>query len=354
MDVHNRHRRRARQGLAVTATVLALAATSAGCDRVSASPAANTKTPTIGYTVYGMSSFITLGQKGVNAEAKALGAKILWRSANNDVNTQAAQIQSFIEQKVNAIVVAAVDATTLAPQIKSAESAGIPVFGVNLSLTEPAASELKSYVGPDDVGAGAQEAKYLAQALGGHGNVVAMQGPIDSSAELDRTKGINQELAKYPGIHLLAIQPANWDRNQAYTLMQNWLSRYGGKLNGVVSENDDMAIGAIRALDAAGRTNVKVVGIDGIQDGMTAVRAGQEYESNLQDAPLELGESLAIAVRYLRGQKVPKEALLEMPPLTKATVGKYNSQMYGNFGNFLGGLPALISKDLDSGTYAAQ
>ena len=341
-----------------SAIVLALVLSgTAGCSRFSSSSAthtADTKNPTIGVTVYNMSSFITLGQQGVNTEAKSLGAKVLWRSANNDVNTQASQIEAFIHQKVDAILVAAVNASTLSPQIDEADKAGIPVFAVNLQLDQPAAGKLKSYVGPDDVGAGAQEAKYLADALGGKGSVVIMQGPIGSSAEIDRTKGINQELAKYPGIHVLATQPANWDRNQAYTLTQNWLSSYGTRINGVVSENDDMAIGALRALTAAGRGEVKVVGIDGIQDGMKAVQSGQLYESNLQNAPLELGTGVAVAVRYLRGETVPQNALLEMPPLTKATIDKYYQQMYADPAQFLAGLPKQIDANLASGHYADQ
>lgn len=338
-----------------SAVILTLALSgTAACSRLSGTHAASKKNPTIGVTVYNMSSFITLGQQGVNTEAKALGATVLWRSANNDVNTQASQIESFIHQGVSAIMVAAVDASTLSPQIAEAKQAGIPVFAVNLALNKPAADELKSYVGPDDVSAGAQEAKALADALGGNGSVVVMQGPIGSSAEIDRTQGIKDELAKYPGIRVLSVQPANWDRNQSYTLMQNWMSSFGTKIDGVVSENDDMAIGAIRALSAAGRTGVKVVGTDGIQDGMKAVQAGQLYESNLQDAPLELGMGLAVAVKYLHGEQVPSKVLLKMPSMTADTVGKYFQQMYGAPDQFLSGLPALIEANLKSGDYANQ
>jgi len=338
----------------VMAIGLALLGT-AGCGRLSSTASKNTKNPTIGVTVYDMTSFITLGKQGVDTEAKSLGANVLWRSANNDVNTQDSQIQSFINQKVDAIVVAAVNASTLGPQLQAAQQAGIPVFGVNLALNEPAFSQLKAYVGPDDVAAGSQEAKYLAQGIGGQGGVVIMQGPIGSSAEIDRTKGINQELSAHPGLKALATQPANWDRKKAHDLMANLLSSFGSQINGVIAENDDMAIGAIQALTETGKlASVKVVGIDGIQDGMKAVQGGQEYESNLQDAPLELGMGLVVAVKSLRGEAVPQKALLKMPPLTKDTVTKYYDQMYGDTNAFLQGLPALIDANLASGDYAKQ
>ncbi|HEY1973772.1 MAG TPA: substrate-binding domain-containing protein [Pseudonocardia sp.] len=346
---------RIRRLLAAAALAVAVPAATAGCgDRLSTTHVPNLAHPTIGYSVYDMTSFITLGQQGVETEAAALGAKVLWRSANNDVNQQASQIQSLVNQKVDAIVLAAVDAATLAPQIKQAKQRGIPVFGVNTALTEPGAGELDGYVGPDDVGAGSAETKLLAEALGGHGNVVVMQGPLANSAEIDRTTGIQRELARQPGLKVLSTQPADWDRTKAYTLMQNWLSAYGAQVNGVIAENDDMAIGASRALAAVNRTDVKVVGIDGIQDGMSAVRSGQLHASLLQNAPLELGIGLAAAVKSLRGQPVPKKALCQMPPLTRTTVNRYYDQLYGNPKEFLTQLPTLIERNLAPGNYANQ
>ncbi|MCB8876171.1 substrate-binding domain-containing protein [Acidisoma silvae] len=321
-----------------------------------AAPAfADAKNPVIGFTVYDMSSFISLGKRGVEAVAKANNATLLWNSAGMDVNAQISQFQQFINRKVDAIVVAPVNSATLTPQIKAAKEAGIAVIVTNLTASPDATPYLTSYVGPDDVMAGANEAKHMMTALGSKGNVVVLQGPLGQSGEIDRTKGIKQVLAQNPNVTVLAIQPGNWARNQAYSITQDWLSRYGSKIDGIIAENDDMAIGAIQALKEKGLAGkIPVTGTDGIKDGMRAVRDGTELESNLQDGPLELGMAEQVAINHVQGKPVPATAMFIMPELTKANVDHYYTQMYGDFNGFLKTLPALINANLASGNYGNQ
>ncbi|MCQ8241583.1 substrate-binding domain-containing protein [Rhizosaccharibacter radicis] len=339
---------RIRQLLAGAAAIAGLA--------VAAAPArADAQHPVIGFTAYDMSSFISLGKRGAEAVASANGAKLLWNSAGMDVNQQISQFQQFINQKVDAIVVAPVNSATLTPQIKAAKDAGIPVIVTNLTASADATPFIVSYVGPDDVKAGEQEAQHLVDAIHGKGSVVILQGPLGQSGEIDRTKGIKNVLAKNPDVKVLAMQPGNWARNKAYGIMQDWLSRYGSKIDGIISENDDMAIGAIQALkekNLAGK--IPVSGVDGIKDGMRAVRDGNLLETNLQDGPLELGMAVQVAVNQVKGKPVPKEAMFVMPEITKDNVGHYYDQMYGDFSGFLKQLPALINKNLESGHYAEQ
>lgn len=309
--------------------------------------------PVIGFTVYNMTSWVSWGKEGAEAMAKADGATLRWVSANQDVNTQISQIQQFINEKVDVIIVAAVNSSTLGPEIKAATDAGIPVVATNLSIDGPEQKDLVSYIGPNDVGAGERSAEAVVHALHGKGNVVVLQGPIGQSAEIDRTQGIKTVLAKNPGIHLLAIQPANWDRTQAYNIMQDWLSRYGTQIDGVISENDDMAIGAIRAMKMKG-ISLPVAGTDGIKDGMRAVKNGTEIETNLQDAALELGEAVQVAVDHLQGKPVPQVGLLDMPSITKTNVDHYYDQLYTDPAKFLAALPALVRKDVADGNYAYQ
>ncbi|MGI4745788.1 MAG: substrate-binding domain-containing protein [Janthinobacterium lividum] len=322
----------------------------------SAAPALADKAhPVIGYTVYDMSSFISLGKGGAEAIAKANGATVLWNSGHMDVNAQISQIQQFINQKVDAIIIAPVNSSTLGPQVEAAKAAGIPVVIVNLTATDSVMKNAVSYVGPDDVKAGEQEAQHLVDAIGHKGNIVIIQGPLGQSGEIDRTKGIKNILAKYPDVKLLAMQPGNWARNQAYSVMQDWLSRYGTQINGVVSENDDMAIGAIQAMREKGLAGkIPITAVDGIKDGMRAVRDGTLLETNLQDGPLELGMAVQVAVDHINGKDVPKVAMFVMPEITKANVAHYYDQLYGNPAKFTTELPALIKKNLASGNYAEQ
>ncbi len=330
------------------ATVLGLAA--------AARPALADKAhPVIGFTVYDMSSFISLGKSGVQTVADADGAKLLWNSAHMDVNSQISQIQQFINQKVDAIVIAAVNSSTLGPQVEAAKAAGIPVIITNLTVSDAVMKNAVSYVGPDDVKAGENEAIHVMDAIGHKGGVVVLQGPLGQSGEIDRTKGIKNILAKNPEVKLLAIQPANWKRTEAYSVAQDFLSRYGSQISGFIPENDDMAIGAIQALREKGLAGkIPVVGTDGIKDGMRAVRAGTELETNLQDALLELGMAMQVAVDQVQGRPVPKLAMFIMPQITKDNVGHYYDQMYVHPDKFTKDLPALIKKNLAAGTYADQ
>ena len=157
---------------------------------------ANKDTTRIGVSVYDMSSFITAGKEGMEAYAKANNIELVWNSANLDVSTQANQVDSMVNQGVDAIIVVPIQADSLGPQVTTAKSKGIPLVAVNAALNNP---DVAASVQPDDVAAGAQEMQMMADHLGGKGNIVVLQGPLGQSGEIDRTKGIKQVLAKYPG-----------------------------------------------------------------------------------------------------------------------------------------------------------
>ena len=300
----------------------------------------------VGVTVYDMSSFITQGQEGMQAYAKDNNIELLWNSANGDVATQANQVDQLINQKVDAIIIVPVQADSLAPQMASAKAAKIPVIAVNTALADTGA--LTSSVLPDDVAAGAQEMQMMADKLGGKGNIVVLQGPLGSSPELDRTKGIKDTLAKYPDIKILAMDTANWKRDEAVNKMKNWLSSFGDQINGIVSENDDMGFGAVQALSEAGKS-IPVVGIDGIQDGLEAVKDGKFIGTSLQHGRVEMAEGLAVAQQAAKGEQVEKTYTYKMPPVTPDNVEQYYKNVVSDKDAFLKGLPALVAQNLASG-----
>lgn len=214
-------------------------------------PTANKKEGglTIGVSVYDMSSFITAGKEGMDAYAKANNITLLWNSASLDVNTQATQLDQFINQKVDAIVVVPVQADSLAPQVNAAVAAGIPVIPVNAALNN---KKVAGNVQPDDVAAGEKEAQMMVDKLGSKGNVVILQGPLGQSGEINRQKGIENVLAKNPGIKVLAKDTANWKRDEAVNKVKNWISAFGADINGVIAQNDDMGLGALAAFKETG------------------------------------------------------------------------------------------------------
>lgn len=342
--------RRAVVGVAISAALI-LGACGAGDKTPPSNTEAKDGKPRIGVTVYDMSSFISQGQEGMQSLGATENVELLWNSANNDVATQANQIDQLINQKVDAIIIVPVQADSLGPQMEAAKKANIPVIAVNTALTD--SSALASAVLPDDVKAGEQEMEMMAKKLNGTGNIVILQGPLASSPELDRTKGIENVLAKYPNIKVLAKDTANWKRDEAVNKMKNWLSAFGDEINGVVSENDDMGLGAAQALKEA-KKSIPVVGIDGIQDGLAAVKSGDFIGTSLQHGRVEMATGLAVALKVVKGEKVDKSYTYVMPPITSENVDKFTEHVVTQKDAFLKTLPELIKKNLASGDIANE
>ncbi|WP_405910900.1 MULTISPECIES: substrate-binding domain-containing protein [unclassified Streptomyces] len=306
----------------------------------------------VGVTVYDMSSFIAQGKEGMEAYAKAHNIELVWNSAGGDVSTQANQVEQLVNSGVDALVIVPVEANSLAPQMAEAKAKNIPVVAVNTTLTS--SSALTATVLPDDVKAGEQEMQMMADKLGGKGNIAVLQGPLGSSPELDRTRGINNVLKKYPGIKVLAKDTANWKRDQAVDKVKNWMSSFGEDLDGIVSENDDMGLGAVQALKEGGAKKIPVVGIDGIEDGLRAVQSGDFIGSSLQHGRVELAEGLAVAQRVAEDKPVRKQYSYVMPPITKSSVATYLDHVVTDKDAFLKRLPALVDANLQSGNLANE
>lgn len=265
----------------------------------------------IGITVYFMSEFITLMVEGIELEAADQNVEVIILDANNDVNKQIGQVENLIAQQVDALLVAAVDKDGIVPVITMAEEAGIPFVAVNMEID----TDLPYYYyGPDDVQAGELEAQAAIDKMGNKGGVVVLQGPIGTSAEINRTQGINNILEQNPEVKLLAIQPADWSREKALNITERWLEAFKGQINVVIAENDEMALGAIQAIEAKGLQNdITVVGVDAIKDACVYIRDGRMHATVLQDAEEEGRIGLRMAVMLARGEVVePAKQLLEM------------------------------------------
>lgn len=194
----------------------------------------------------------------------------------------------------------------------------------------------------------------MADHLGGKGNIVILQGPLGQSGELDRTKGINNVLAKYPDIKVLAKDTANWKRDEAVNKMKNWISGFGPQINAVVSENDDMGLGALQALKESGRTDVPIVGIDGIEDGLNAVKSGEFIGTSLQNGTVELSAGLAVANALAKKEQVNTKPVYVMPAITKDNVDVAIEHVVTDRQKFLDGLSELTAQNLKSGDIAYE
>lgn len=282
---------------------------------------------TIGCTVYYMSEFVTLMKNGIESEAKKQNADLVFLDANNDVNKQLSQIENLIAQKVDVLLVAAVDSDAIVPALDKAKSANIPLVGLNMLINT---KDEYYYAGPDDVKAGELEMQAAIDKIGGKGNILILEGPIGVSAQTQRLEGNHNILKKYPDVKVLAEKTANWSRAEALSLTENWLQTFGGKINAIVAHNDEMALGAIQALDAKGlKDKIPVTGVDAIKDACVSIKNGEQNMTVYQDAGLEGSLGVQIAAKLARGEAVDKKMnLIEMKVINKDNVDELLNTIY--------------------------
>lgn len=217
-----------------------------------------------------------------------------------DASVQQAQFETMVTQRFDGIIFVPIDIEAGAAAVAVAAAAGIPVVGSNTRVNS---DQLASYIGSNDVVGGYQQAVGVFEMLGGKGNIVILEGPLGQSAQIERREGNLKALEEYPDINLLVMQPANWSRAEALARMENWLTTYPGQIDGVVGQNDEMALGAIEAMKAAGIdvTTIPTSGIDGVTDAMLAVLAGEHDISILQDARGQAEGALDILLARIIG-----------------------------------------------------
>jgi putative xylitol transport system substrate-binding protein len=227
--------------------------------------------------------------------------KIVVFDGKFDPLLQSNAIDTMITQKFDAIIMESFDREASSAPIEKAIDAGIPVIG---SALESSSDKITSQIIVDDPLGGKMIGDFLAERLKGKGNIVVLEGPIGQSAQISRRKGIDASLAAHPGLKLIASKSGNWSRAEGQAVMENWLSAYSGQINGVLSENDEMALGAIEAIKSAGLNpaDVPVIGIDGIPDGKRAIADGEMYMSLYKYAKAEGQGALDLALRQLVGE----------------------------------------------------
>ncbi|KTQ97269.1 sugar ABC transporter substrate-binding protein [Aureimonas ureilytica] len=237
-----------------------------------------------------------------------------------DALVQQEQFNTMITQKYNAIIFVPMDIEAGAAAVQAAHDAGIPVVGSNARVNSDL---LTSYVGSNDVEAGELEAKSVLDKMGCKGNVVIIEGPIGQSGQIQRLEGNEKALAACPDVKVLEQQTANWSRAEAQTLMENWLTSHPGQIQGVIGQNDEMALGAIEAIKAANLkvSDFAIAGIDGVTDAINAVKRG-EMASILQDANAQAQGALDVAIKAVKPDYKPESPIWQQYPSMKWDDGK--------------------------------
>lgn len=276
----------------------------------------------IGVTLMDFSTEFGIGLKDyMTAKADAMGdVELTVVDAGGDAAKQLQQVETFISQKVNAIIMQPQEQEACSPAIDKAKAAGIPIINCNsLTITEPDA-----YVGSNDSESAEIAMTYIAKQLGGKGNVLMMHGHPGQTAEVKRTEGAMDILAQNPDMTLLDEQTADWDRAEAMTLMENWIQAYGDQINAVFCQNDEMALGALNALVQAGKKdNVLVVGVDAIDDALQSVKDGKMDATVYQDCKGQGEGAIEAAYKLAKGESVEKEILIPFILVTTENVDEY-------------------------------
>ncbi|MPY37656.1 substrate-binding domain-containing protein [Streptomyces adustus] len=258
-------------------------------------------------------------RSGAQAEAKALGVKLTVTDAQNDASQQANQLQNFTSSDFSAIIVNPVDSDAASNSVKAADKANIPVIAVDRGVNKASVDTL---VASDNVAGGELSAKTLAEKLGGQGKIVILQGQAGTSAARERAAGFAKGLKAYPGITVVAQQPADFDRTKGLDVMSNLLQAHPD-VQGVIAANDEMALGAIKALGSKAGTSVQVMGFDGTPDGLNAVKSGTLYASVAQQ-PSQLGRiAVDNALKAVQGKKVADTVKVPVKVVTKQNVAGF-------------------------------
>ncbi|VDB00681.1 Inositol transport system sugar-binding protein [Olavius algarvensis spirochete endosymbiont] len=261
--------------------------------------------------------------ESMRTEARKQGVKLTIVDAKNNFTIQQTQIDTLIAQKVDAIVIVPVDPYAIGPLLNATDEAGIPLIAVNNAPEEPELSRLATYVGSDSLYAGTIQMEKVAELLGWKGDVIIIWGGMGNRARSLRTEGNHNVAAQYPGIEVVREGTGNWQRKRGFQLMENWIQS-GVNFDAVVANNDEMAIGAIMALEQVDMLDdVIVAGIGATPDALEAMEEGKLDVTVLQDAYKHGADSIQAAIKAVNREELPKIWDIPFELVIPADVDKY-------------------------------
>lgn len=252
-------------------------------------------------------------EKGARAAAESLGVDLVVQAPEReiDVEKQMQIVENLIERKVDALLITPSGSREIVPAIVKANAANIPVVTIDTQVDtvalKAANGKVATFIGSDNYDGGKIAGEFVAQKLGGKGNVAILEGIPGHATGDARLRGFREVIAKYPGIKIVSSQTANWERDQGFNVMQNVLQSHP-EINAVFACSDLMALGAVEAIAAANRTkDITVVGFDAVDDARTAIKQGRMAGSVAQN-PQQMGRLAVItASKLLKNETVPAE-----------------------------------------------
>jgi len=283
----------------------------------------------IGVTFPVLDQFLQTVETGMQTKAAEIGGvELVVVSAEEDTTTQLGQVENFIVDEVDAIVIIPVDTDAAGPMTEAAQGANIPIVYVNRVPSDLPADGSVPYVGSDSLFAGTVEMEMLAELAGNEGNVVILVGDPANEAAVQRTQGCKNVIDQHEGLVLTKEQSGNWRRDEGLAIMENWIQS-GDQIDIVCANNDEMALGAIEALRENDLLDSVIVGgVDATVDAIAAMDAGDLEVTVFQNADAQGGGGIQAAVELVNGEAVTgiqDNGWIDVPyePVSPANVDDY-------------------------------
>jgi galactofuranose transport system substrate-binding protein len=263
-------------------------------------------------------------------EAKKRGVELVVTDAQGQTAKQVSDVEDLIARRVSLILLAPREFEGLAPALQAAKRANIPVILVDRAAAGTPGQDYVTLLASNFEEQGQRAAEWLATATGGKASVVELSGTPGSSVATDRAKGFRDGMAKHAGMTILASQTGDFSRAQGERVMQNLAQSLGAKITAVYAHNDEMALGAVQALEAAGRkpgTDVIVVSVDGERAALEAIQGGElgaTVESNPRFGPL----AFDTIEKLRRKEAIPTKILLTDRLFDKKNAAQFVAEAY--------------------------
>jgi ribose transport system substrate-binding protein len=264
-------------------------------------------------------------QKGAEDAAGRLGVRLVVQSPEReiDVEKQMQIVENLVETGIAALCIAPASSKGIVPALAKANAARIPIVVVDDEVDAEAARDAgvhtESYVGSDNVEGGRLAGRRLVEASGGRAKVAVLEGIPGHETGDSRLRGFREAIQGASGISVVSSQTANWERDQGFTVFQNMLQAHP-EIDSVFACNDMMALGAVEAIAAAGRTGkIRVIGFDAVDDARKAIDAGT-MDASIAQFPSEMGRiAVETAVKLVRGEKVASDQRTKIGLVTRTS-----------------------------------
>lgn len=260
--------------------------------------------------------FVTL-KEGAEETAASESIDLEITDSQGDPAQQMTDVENLLQGNLDLLILNPVDSDAAAQAVLLANEQGVPVITVD---RQASGGKVLAHIGFDALKSGNISANFLDKALGGQGKVVELQGILGTNVGRDRSQGFNDHMATVPGIEIIAQQSANFDRGEALSVMEDILQA-NSEIDAVYAANDEMVMGALSAIEAAGRLDeMVVIGTDAIDPALEAIRAGK-LEATIAEPPFFLGrDAILTAIKILNGEEVDEMITLENKLVTEENV----------------------------------